>query len=455
MLNHEKDPRLSTAPARAGSCVAIDGKDKSFSWLRDRGGEPLSFLFSLVARLLTQARSFFSSTRLGLRGAGLKRTTNQFVLRGIRPGLLENLLDRHPRRAQILVIAFSFIALKAASATPQVVRVDGSIFDATGVPLSTNKDIQIQAYDAATGGSLLWTSAVYNTVIANGRFTVNMNAAAGTPTLSQRVGGVASSGAIWFEVHYDTGTAGNGTMDSDQTVRPRIRAKGTMFALSAAQADSMTGVTATAAEINQLVGVTANLSSVATALSGVTVTSVELNRLSGVTTSLAPIATALSGITGSVLGGYLNGLTANVQAQLNAAGGGGGSNPFGGRTECTTNNGGNAGNGGATLITGVAMPAFCIENTIRSSANQATATSTCSGLGGNWGLCRQQEVTSACWARFAASSTDSIAQSISSAYHWTADRRDASYGLLVGTIGCAYVYTNYLTNSNGFRCCLR
>lgn len=174
-------------------------------------------------------------------------------------------------------MAFSFIRLQrtgallgllmglglghgVAQASPQILRIDGSLFNASGAPITGSRDIQIKAFDAATGGSVVWTSSVYNTSVANGRFAIALDATADTTTLTNRLATKAANGEIWFEIHYDTGSA-NGTMNSDVTVAPRIRGKGTMFALVAAKADALTGVTATAAEMNYLSGVTANLQS--------------------------------------------------------------------------------------------------------------------------------------------------------------------------------------------------
>ncbi|MBS1984932.1 MAG: hypothetical protein JST16_12255 [Bdellovibrionales bacterium] len=323
------------------------------------------------------------------------------------------------------ILAF-FIVMKVF-ATPQIVRVDGAVYDAAGLPVTGVHSMVVKAYDAASGGTLLWTSNTYGSVVlgAGGKFTVNLDATTGSPNLVRQMAASASSGGVYFEISYDT-----------NTVKPRIRAKGTVFALSAG---SLHGVTVSAAEMNYLSGVTANIQSQintaggvagkvsktgdsmsgalqvgaaitstgavtgsgfnstgATAsrfamfdgsknvvssaftttdtefgyLSGVTavlqtqinakatlanviakagdtmtgdlglagsqatagralfldssrriassaVTSSELAYLSGVTNSLSPIAQALQGVTGTVLGGYLNGLTANVQTQVN------------------------------------------------------------------------------------------------------------------------------------------
>jgi hypothetical protein len=106
-------------------------------------------------------------------------------------------------------ILFLLVFLSSVTfATPQVVRVDGSIFDASGVPVSASKDIQIKAYDAATGGSLLWTSDVYTAAVSTARFTINMDAASGSsPSLVSQIGSRTSAQGIYFQIEVDSGAA--------------------------------------------------------------------------------------------------------------------------------------------------------------------------------------------------------------------------------------------------------
>ena len=265
---------------------------------------------------------------------------------------------------EVLSFGFLLLALLPATshATSQIIRVDGSIFDNAGVPVAASKDIQIKAYDAASGGSLLWTSSVYNTAVSTGKFTINLDAAAGSPTLVDRFGERTASQAIYFQIEVDSGAA-NGSMDTPTIVLPRVRAKGTAFALTAASADSLKGVTATMSEMNYLVGISANVQTQINAVSGTasgvsakvskagdsmsgalqvganitstgTVQAATLNS-TGATASrfalfdssknLTSSATTvtdtefgfLSGVTAN-LGVNLNGLTSNVQTQLNA-----------------------------------------------------------------------------------------------------------------------------------------
>lgn len=147
-------------------------------------------------------------------------------------------------RTLLSLLLFSATAL----ATPQLVRVDGALFNASGAPLNgVTVSVQVSAFAAATGGSALWTSNTYAVVPANGRFTVALDTSTGGGLVNQ-IGSLGSTTALWFELSY------NGVVAS-----PRFKARGTLFAVSAVQADTLRGVTTTTAEKNSLSGVTANV----------------------------------------------------------------------------------------------------------------------------------------------------------------------------------------------------
>ncbi|MBS1983237.1 MAG: DUF1566 domain-containing protein [Bdellovibrionales bacterium] len=325
MLNSEKDPRLSTAPAGAGLSRATQIEDGiSFEKSRKPVWSRLSSLLvvTLCRDLLTSVDGFVARNQ------------------GVRYALL----------------FLSFVALKAF-ATPKMVRIDGSVFDSMGSPITENRDIRIKAYDAATGGTLLWTSDVYNATINVGRFTINLDAASGSsPSLVTQVGERTAGQGIYFQVEVDSGAAdGSITPGDERLVLPRIRSKGTMFALSAAQADSIKGVTVSSAELNYLAGVTASLQSQIESIVGASgglqksgdtmtgplgleygavtpsrfmmvdsarrlvsssspVTDAEFGYLAGVTSSIAAKINSF----GATEAGYMTGVTGAIQTQLNS-----------------------------------------------------------------------------------------------------------------------------------------
>ena len=223
----------------------------------------------------------------------------------------------------------------------QVVRIDGSLFDNTGIPVTGTRDIQIKAYDASTAGSLLWTSSVYTPSISTGKFSIDLDASSGAPSLTQRLLDTASGGQVWFQIEYDTG-ATNGAMNSAVAVSPRIRAKGTLFAVASAKAESLSGVSASVAELNTLVGASANVqtqlnaklaaadisgkadSTSVIAKAGDTMTGDLGLAGSQATASRALILDASRRIASSAVTsvelGYLAGVTSNIGAKLNLVG---------------------------------------------------------------------------------------------------------------------------------------
>ncbi|MBS1985670.1 MAG: hypothetical protein JST16_16040 [Bdellovibrionales bacterium] len=232
------------------------------------------------------------------------------------------------------LLALVFGTSLRAHASPQIIRVDGAVYDSAGLPVTGTHSMVVKAYDAASGGTLLWTSNTYGSVVlgAGGKFTVNLDATTGSPNLVQQMAASASSGGVYFEISYDT-----------NTVKPRIRAKGTVFALSAG---SLHGVTVSAAEMNYLTGVTANLQSQINAAGGAAgkvsktgdsmsgglqvgaaITSTGVVTGSGLNSTGATASrfamfdgsknvVSSASATTDVEFGYLSGVTASVQSQL-------------------------------------------------------------------------------------------------------------------------------------------
>lgn len=179
-------------------------------------------------------------------------------------------------------IAFSLaIAAATATAAPRILRVDATLANSSGAPVTgTTKDIQVKLYDALTSGTLLWTSSVSQVTVTTGRFSLSLDATSGSPTLVDRLAALSSSTGAYFEIIVDGGTADGAMNSSPVAVNPRTKAKGTAFALVAAAADSLYGVTATTTEINTLAGVTGSLAKTNS------FTATEATYLAGVTASI-------------------------------------------------------------------------------------------------------------------------------------------------------------------------
>ncbi|MBS1983199.1 MAG: hypothetical protein JST16_03425 [Bdellovibrionales bacterium] len=232
--------------------------------------------------------------------------------------------------------ALAMLLCTTAHASPQLVRVDGSIFDSAGLPMSATKDIQIKAYSAATGGSALWTSSVYTTTISTGRFTINLDASTGSPNLVQRLAALNNGGAVYFEIIYDSGAA-NGVMDTPNTVKPRLRAKGSIFSLASASTDGLRNfpvstAVPTSTQVLSFDGTQWAPTGVTTLVAGAYVSQLGDTMsgnltlpgltISGVSANYALITDgsgnlAASGLPASTFA-YLSGVTANIQTQLDS-----------------------------------------------------------------------------------------------------------------------------------------
>jgi hypothetical protein len=148
-------------------------------------------------------------------------------------------------KKRFLFLMFLFASI--AKAAPQRVRVDGVLATSAGLPSTGSRDVEIKAYDALTAGTLLWTSAVTQATLTEGRFSIVLDASSGgTNSLMNKVSELSSTGELWFEVTIDTGASGNGSIDTAAVVAPRIRSKGVMYALAssrASTADQIRGTT--------------------------------------------------------------------------------------------------------------------------------------------------------------------------------------------------------------------
>ena len=111
----------------------------------------------------------------------------------------------------------------------------------------------------------------------------------------------------------------NGSGTGKATVAPDLSTltiNGTNVSATAAELNILDGVTATAAELNKLDGVTATTAEL-NILDGVTATTAELNKLDGVTATTAEL-NKVDGLTATTAElNYTDGVTSNIQTQLN------------------------------------------------------------------------------------------------------------------------------------------
>lgn len=126
-------------------------------------------------------------------------------------------------------------------ATPRRVRVTGSTFDSAGTPLDGTFDFRLVAYSVASGGSALWTSSDSSFTATKGRFSLEVDATQGSPSLLSRIAALDTSDSLWFELRVDSQSGSDSVVTTPVSILPRFRARGGAFALSAVSTDSLRG----------------------------------------------------------------------------------------------------------------------------------------------------------------------------------------------------------------------
>ncbi len=164
----------------------------------------------------------------------------------------------HRRLALLLLLTTASLSLltpagaQVVAPVPSVINYQGRVTDGAGVPIggvsgTTNRKIIFRIYDAATGGTRLWTEE-QTVTIAAGEFSVLLGSginATGTaagesrPSLEAVFSSIASSpgGARFLEIMVDEG---GGTIDgSDVPISPRQQLTTTAYSFRAKSADSI------------------------------------------------------------------------------------------------------------------------------------------------------------------------------------------------------------------------
>ncbi len=132
---------------------------------------------------------------------------------------------------RIFLLAVVLVAVSALSvlAVPGMINYQGKLTDSDSYPLDGTYQVQFHIYDAATGGSELW-SETQSVTVTDGIYNVQLGSV--TPLTA----GVFSSDAVYLEVvilNDDTSTW--------ETLSPRQRLTSTAFSFRAADAESLEG----------------------------------------------------------------------------------------------------------------------------------------------------------------------------------------------------------------------
>lgn len=139
---------------------------------------------------------------------------------------------------RIFFSVLSFLGAALCQATPLVVRIEGNLFDSSGLATGdSSRDMKLRAYASATGGSVLWTSAVLNARVSGTRFSLVVDASQGSPSLRDVVLARGSTESLWFEIETESSGPADGSLTSSVTIPLRFAARGDMYALSVGTVD--------------------------------------------------------------------------------------------------------------------------------------------------------------------------------------------------------------------------
>ena len=132
-------------------------------------------------------------------------------------------------------LAFTALALAsggapsaAAAAVPGQVSFQGLLLDSGGAPLNGSVDLVFRLFDSSSGGTELWTESHAGTSVLDGVYDVTLGA---TTPLTQTL---LSGGSLWLEIEAD-----------GEALTPRERLLAVPYALRAAEAESVGGLSST------------------------------------------------------------------------------------------------------------------------------------------------------------------------------------------------------------------
>lgn len=137
-----------------------------------------------------------------------------------------------------LVLVGVCLFASASAQAPSLISYQGKVVGSDGIPVTGAHGLQFDIYSSPTGGTSLWTETHLSVTITAGLFNVTLG-----ETTPFGVGLFDSNPELWLEV----------TLDGSETFS-RVRLFSVPFAIQAQAAEALMGVTATAAQLNELVG---------------------------------------------------------------------------------------------------------------------------------------------------------------------------------------------------------
>src|SRR5688572_14608042 len=109
-------------------------------------------------------------------------------------------------------------------AIPSTVAIQGVLTDASGKPLTGNRQWRIKYFDAKTGGNQFGNAiAGLVTVSPNGRWSISVRPPGAV---------LNAEGAVWYELTIDSAPVPDNSLDPNDVFPERVLVESVMFALS-------------------------------------------------------------------------------------------------------------------------------------------------------------------------------------------------------------------------------
>jgi hypothetical protein len=142
-----------------------------------------------------------------------------------------------------LLVAFGAVDAFGQSGVPREIGFQGKLTDQTGNPITTSVQITFSFYNAATGGTALFSESQSVTPNARGIYSVRIGSATG--------GGIN----LPFDQPYYLGV----TVGTDPEMTPRYPVVSAAYAMRADESNALANLTTPTAELNQLNGLSASV----------------------------------------------------------------------------------------------------------------------------------------------------------------------------------------------------
>ena len=135
----------------------------------------------------------------------------------------------NPPKSFILFAVLGIVPAISALGVPQGFSVQGRLTDSNGINRDGSHGVQFSIFNAAQGGTLLWTRSYDSVAVSNGHFQQTLEDVGGQPLLASIFNGPAR----WLEIRV---LSGPGISAPEQPMSPRQPINSVPYAVMAEQA---------------------------------------------------------------------------------------------------------------------------------------------------------------------------------------------------------------------------